>query len=190
MEVNSGPSSRKTRVHLLPVLKIILELSQSGSLELMTDYLSRVVDYDNYMLNPAVFQWLDSLWGPHTVDGFADPKNAQVERFNSRFWAPGTDAVDAFTCNWAEENNWWFPSTYLIPRVITHAQRCSADGTLTVPQWPSSFYWPLLFPNGIDPVEFVVEYTELPCIHDLILPGQLGASLFRGLLRIRFQEIN
>ena len=68
----------------------------------MADYLSRVVDYDDYMLNPAVFQWLDSLWGPHTVDRFADPKNAQVEWFNSKFWAPGTDAVDAFTCNWAE----------------------------------------------------------------------------------------
>jgi len=54
----------------------------------------------------------------------------------------------------------------------------------------------LAFAFSIDPAEFVVEYTELPCIHDLILPSQLDASLFRGppntpvlALRVRFQEI-
>ena len=42
----------------------------------LADYYSRIIDYDDWMLNPAVFAWLDSLWGPHTIDRFASPMNA------------------------------------------------------------------------------------------------------------------
>ena len=71
----------------------------------LADYYSRIVEYDDYMLHPAVFNWLDSLWGTHKVDRFANASNAQLERFNSRFFTPGTEAVDVFTCNWADDNN-------------------------------------------------------------------------------------
>jgi len=80
---------------------------------------------------------------------------------NSRFSAPGSEAVDTFTSNWAEDNNWWFPPVYLIPHVIRHAQSSGAQSTLIVPQWLSSPFWPLLFLNCVDPAEFVVEYLEL-----------------------------
>ena len=33
---------------------------------------SRIVDFDDWMLNPVVFRELDSQWGPHIVDRFAD----------------------------------------------------------------------------------------------------------------------
>ena len=49
------------------------------------DYLSRLVEYDDWMLNPEVFSMLDAKWGPHTVDRFANSANRQVVRFNSRF---------------------------------------------------------------------------------------------------------
>ena len=114
----------------------------------LADYYSRINDYDNWMLNPAVFGWLDSSWGPHTIDRFANSGNAQVARFNSRFWTPGSEAVDAFTCDWGEDNNWWCPPVHLVPRVIRHAQNTNAKGTLVVPQWLSSLFWPLLFPDG------------------------------------------
>ena len=69
------------------------------------DYYSSIIDHDDYMLNPSIFVWLDSLWGPHSVDRFASPANAHTDRFNSRFWAPGSEAVDAFTCDWGDDNN-------------------------------------------------------------------------------------
>ena len=147
----------------------------------LADYYSRIIDCDDWMLNPVVFRWLDSLWGPHTIDRFANPSNAQVERFNSRFWIPGAEAVDAFTCDWGEDNDWWCPPVCLVPRVIRHAQNTNAKGTLVVPQWLSSPFWPLLFPDGISPEVFVREWLELPRTETLILPGQLGASLFKGL---------
>ena len=49
---------------------------------------------------------LEATWGPHTVDKFATPYNAQVKRFNSHYPCPGSEAVDAFPVNWFGENNW------------------------------------------------------------------------------------
>ena len=54
-------------------------------------------------------------------------------------------------------------------------------GTLITPQWPSAPFWPLLFPNGWDPVDFVADWLELPSSETLFLPGQLGSNLFYGL---------
>ena len=123
---------------------------------------------------------LDAMWGPHTVDRFANSANAQLVRFNSRFWEPGTEAVDAFTCSWADDNNWLCPPIYLVPRVLRHAQNTRAQGTLIVPQWMSSPFWPLLFPDGVRPAGFVQELVELPIYDSLFLPGISGCNLFKG----------
>ena len=122
------------------------------------------------MLHPAVFHWLDCFWGAHTVDRFANASNAQLERFKSRFFTPGTEVVDAFTCNWVEDNNWCFLPVHLIPRVIRHAQNKRTEGTLIVPQWFCLPFWPLLFPNRANPVDFVVGCCELPSSEELIMP--------------------
>ena len=76
---------------------------------LVADYISKVRDYDDWMLHPVIFEQLNALWGPHDVDRFANYHNRQLERFNSRFWNPQSEAVDAFTVNWHGENNWWCP---------------------------------------------------------------------------------
>ena len=102
------------------------------------DYLSRIIDLEDWFLNPSLFARLDAEWGPHTVDRFADYNNTQLVRFNSHCWSPGSEAVDAFTVNWSGENNWWCPPIALIPRVIRHARACSAYGTLIVPCWLSA----------------------------------------------------
>ena len=104
----------------------------------VADYLSRIVDYDDWSLSHNTFRALDDAWGPHTVDRFASHYNTHLPRFNSRFWNPGSEAVDAFTSNWCDENNWICPPVYLVPRVIQHARKCKACGTLLVPEWPSA----------------------------------------------------
>jgi len=81
-------------------------------------YLSRIFDLGDWSVNPALFRLVDSRWGPHTVDRFASYYNAQVERFNSRFWNPGTEAADAFTQDWSNDNNWQCPPVSLIVRVV------------------------------------------------------------------------
>lgn len=144
------------------------------------DQLSRIVDLDDWFLNPVVFSQLDKQWGPHTIDRFASHANTQLERFNSRCWNPGSEAVDAFTVNWAGEMNWLCPPIGLIPRVIRHAQACQAKGTLIAPCWPSAAFWPILCPAMGEFASFVRSTQKLPLSDYLFLPSLSGAVLFNG----------
>lgn len=64
------------------------------------DLLSSTIGFDNYTINDDVFHTLNCKWGPHTVDRFAYSYNAKLSHYNSRFYQPGAEAVDAFTLNW------------------------------------------------------------------------------------------
>lgn len=39
------------------------------------DYLSRIVDIDDWFVSARIFRFLDLKWGPHSIDGFADEHN-------------------------------------------------------------------------------------------------------------------
>ena len=70
------------------------------------DFISHIIVHDDWSVHPAIFQRLDVMWGPHMVDRFASFFNTQLPRFNSQFWNPESEAVNAFTCDWHGENNW------------------------------------------------------------------------------------
>ena len=42
------------------------------------DYFSRIIDLDDWFLDPAIFAQLDAQWGPHSVDRFADSYNKPI----------------------------------------------------------------------------------------------------------------
>ena len=42
------------------------------SLNENADYLSRIIDHDDWEITPELFQFLEGKFGPHTVDCFAD----------------------------------------------------------------------------------------------------------------------
>ena len=69
------------------------------------DYLSKLTDVNDWGIHSDIYQWLNTLWGPFTVDRFATWYNTKCIRFNSRFWNPGSEGVDAFIQNWQGENN-------------------------------------------------------------------------------------
>lgn len=146
----------------------------------IADELSRIIDLDDWQLNPVVFSIVDDRWGPHSVDRFAADYNTQLSRFNSRYAVPGCEAVDAFTVHWGSEFNWWCPPLGLVPRVLGHAKSCAAQGTLVVPLWPSAPFWPLLCPDGKNFAAFVVDWMSLPLMEGLFLRGKSGAALFNG----------
>ena len=37
-----------------------------------SDYLSRIVDFDDWSVDPHIFRFLDLKWEPHSIDRFAD----------------------------------------------------------------------------------------------------------------------
>ena len=181
--------SKKPQLHAIALKVFALSVQYQLHLEpewipkdlnVRADFLSRIVDHDDWFLDPAIFARIDAMWGPHTVDRFASFHNAQLPRFNSRCWNPGSEAVDAFTVNWGGQNNWWCPPIGLIPRVIRHAQVCAAVGTLVVPCWPSAPFWPLLCPGNGQFAPFVIDFWDLPQVESLFLPGLSGSVLFNG----------
>lgn len=110
----------------------------------LADYYSKLCDVDDWGVSGEFFDFIDLMWGPHTVDRFANHYNRKIVRFNSLVWVPGTEKVDAFSVNWANENNWLVPPVALVPRVINFLLACKASGTLIAPYWPSAPFWPML----------------------------------------------
>ena len=76
------------------------------SLNEYADSLSRVVDFDDWSVSTAFFDYIASLFGSFTVDRFASHYSAKCARFYSKFWCPSSEGVDAFSVDWAGENNW------------------------------------------------------------------------------------
>ena len=109
------------------------------------DSLSRCGDSDDWSMKWWVFKMLDKKWGHHTVDRFASHFNNKCVRFNSRWWVPGTEAINALDEKWTGENNWVVPPPRLVPNCISKIENEKADCTLVVPEWKSAPFWPLLF---------------------------------------------
>ena len=155
------------------------------------DFLSRIVDYDDWRVKRDYFLLAEEKWGPHSVDRFANHENTQLPRFNSRFWCPGTEAVDAFSVSWAGENNWLVPPIFLIPKVLNHMVAFGGRATLVVPAWPSAPFWPLIFTDeGLSPI--FSDIFEIPLGSDVFVLGNYKNSLFgspnfrSGVLFLRF----
>ena len=124
--------------------------------------MSKVIDFDDWGVSTDFFAYISSLFGPFTVDRFASPDSAKCARFYSKFWCPGAEGVDAFSVDWAGENNWLVPPIFLISRTIFHLEVCGARGVLVIPKWLSAASWPTVFPmGGLRPsVLQVVEFSD------------------------------
>ena len=72
------------------------------------------------------------------------------------------------------------PSLFLVPRLLKHAKATRAKGTLIIPRWVSAPFWPLIFPDGVNPAGFVKEIRELSRMEDLFISGCSGCNLFKG----------
>ena len=71
--------------------------------------------------------------------------------------------MDAFSVDWAGENNWLMPPIYLNSRAIFHLEVCGARGVLVIRKWLSAaFSWPTVFSmGGLRPsVRQVVEFSD------------------------------
>ena len=88
--------SRKANLHQLALLVLQICREFHISLEVKwiprelnaeADAIRKLTDYDDYTINEAIFQRIDLLWGPHTVDRFACSYNAKVPRFNTEIFS-------------------------------------------------------------------------------------------------------
>jgi hypothetical protein len=101
------------------------------------DYLSRILDIDDWAISTEFFHFINEIWGPHSVDIFASSNNAKTKLFNSLYWNPGYLGVSSFNSDWSQDVNWFVPTVPLASRAINHFVKCKAKGTLIVPKWTS-----------------------------------------------------
>jgi len=142
------------------------------------DYISKIVDIDDWGTSREFFDFLDDMWGPHTVDRFASNLNKKVSRFNAKFWNPGVEAVDAFSQNWRNDTNWIVPPIFLVCKAIKHLVHCRAKGTLIVPRWPSSPFWTMIFEKGYLFKPYVIEVLDFKSGQNFFVHGMNTNSLF------------
>ena len=101
-----------------------------------------------------------------------------MPRFNSRFLQSGTEAVYAFSQDWSCDNNWIVPPATVVGKVLNHMRESKAVGTLIVPMWKSSYFWPLLCNDGMHLNSFVKHWLCLPKRPDLFVAGRAKNKLF------------
>ena len=108
------------------------------------DFISRLIDPDDWQITKEFFNQLDNLWGPHTVDCFANYYNRKLTRYFSRYWNPETSGVDFFVQALGDENCLAVPPVSIIARSLHYFKHQQAKVTLVIPHWPSANYWPLV----------------------------------------------
>lgn len=142
------------------------------------DMYSRIVDLDDYGVTTEFFEFVDNMFGPHGIDRFANEHNFKVERYNSLFWTPSTEAVDAFSQDWENENNWCVPPVVLVPRALNHLVYCKGNGTFVVPYWPSSPFFPLIFGENSHLKPFIQDILLFSDPSGIYVQGNNKESIF------------
>lgn len=137
------------------------------------DALSKIIDIDDWGISFAFFNFVDNMWGVHTIDRFANMNNTKLPRYNSLYWDHRTSAIDAFTCN-----NWMVPPINLVSKCINHLVSCKAVGTLGVPKWPSAAFWPLLFKQNLEYVAYVKDVLEFYEVDRIFVSGNNVNTIF------------
>ncbi|KXJ10028.1 Integrase/recombinase xerD-like [Exaiptasia diaphana] len=153
------------------------------------DLLSRFLDKDDWSVPSSVFNLLNHKWGPFTIDRFTSYYNAQLPRFNSRFASPGCCAVDALVQNWSNENDWLCPPINLIVPSLRVLEACRGRGTLIVPEWPSSYFWPFLHQSNGQFPHFIKDVFVLPKISDLLVEGPGQKAFFADIFESSAWEV-
>ena len=183
--VNSG--SMKEHLHQLAVdifhtakennIEIEVEWIPCSSNE-KADYLSKIVDFDDWIVKDCYFHGVNSYWGPCSVDCFTSYKNHKTSCFYSKFFNPGSLGVDSLAFSWAEETCWLVPPVSLVKSVICHVCFCWCRGILVVPYWSSAPFWPFLVECKGGFRSFVLDSLFVENGKDVYLHGDNNSTLF------------
>ena len=114
--------------------------------------------------------WVPTWW----ID--LSPVTLLLPRYCLRWWNPGCEAIDAFSISWHDENNWLCAPPSLVGRCIKHLLHFRADGSLIVPLWRGSVWWPLIC-NDRKCNPFIVGFMVFPPQDKLFMSGTYPFNL-------------
>ena len=130
---------------------LVLHLPREDPRIEAADVGSRHFDKDDWGIDAASFAVLQFrfLPGGFSLDPFANPSNARLPRYFSRYAYPGSLATDSSSVSWENECLFVCPP---ISKIISAWKKItitsSAKGVLVFPVWKSATFWPILFPDG------------------------------------------
>ena len=111
-----------------------------GTLNVQADTLSRLNSQYEWVLHPRFFQFLDKVWGPHTIDRFASMNTTQLEKYNTRFADPFAPEDALHQADWDLENNFVNTPLKLLDRVIKMIVTQQAWATIIAPMWNAKIW--------------------------------------------------
>lgn len=76
------------------------------------------------------------------------------------------------------DNNWLVPPISLIGKCILHLIGTESRGTIIVPHWPSSYFWPLIFDDHNETMPAVKEVLEFREAYRIFKQGNNENSIF------------
>ena len=141
------------------------------------DYLSKIVDFDDWGISFAILVLLQRRFGQFQVDWFASDYNAKLPKFYSRFWNPSCFGIDAFAESWGGQYGLFVPPIAVIYRVIKKMVTDKAYGVLIIPCWKSAVFWPFLCPSGRFRKE-IVDWIDLPTEKQYYIKCKNGKGIF------------
>ena len=145
----------------------------AGKLNTEADRLSRLSPQYEWYIHPSLFKYIDNIFGPHTVDRFASILTRQTLRYNSRFWDPETEGIDALhQNNWHQEMNFVNPPFRLLPKVIRLIKQTKAEATVIAPRWPAKIWHQQLIQMAVcHPIKLPKTVKMcIPCLKQLPEP--------------------
>ncbi len=141
------------------------------------DRLSWFVDLDDWGIRQDFCRAIQKEWIQCDIDRFASAANTKFPWFNSKFLEEGCERVDGFSENWRGTVSWLTPPPVHIPKVIRHLKNCRAKGILVCPKWPSSRFWPFLFPHS-GPIPEIKKWKTIQNGGSILVAGNHEKSIF------------
>ena len=65
--------------------------------------------------------------------------------------------------------------------MIHHLKLCKTKGALLVPVWSSSYFWPLIYPNGKQVADFIKDFI----IIERFYYSEAADSVFNGYTKLK-----
>ena len=111
----------------------------------VADKLSRNMNSDmEWTLSDSVFQQIQSVYQPSTVDLFASKYNSKLPQYVSFTPDPNALAVNAFSLTWTDINSYLFPPFSLLGMVLQKVQLDQSTATLVAPIFHTQPWFPSL----------------------------------------------
>lgn len=100
---------------------------------------------DDWSVSDYIFKYFEKMYGPHTINVFANCKNKTVKRFYLKYWNPGATGGDSFVYYCSGVNCWILLPPFFACKVLKQIQLCHARGILIITKWLSSLFWPMIW---------------------------------------------